>query len=456
MDEATELMYLADLTDYREKDKENEAKISELEIKLSAISITGSSGNVEKRTPTLINLRQYQKELAEIALTGKNTVICAGTNSGKTYIAFHIIEDHLIKHPEGKIKIWKADEDNSEDFEKKIEKASLIFMTPKSLSNHLIETAAVKVSIDNFTLIILDECHHTHDKTVYNELMSFYRIAKYKENLHRLPQILGLTASPGTNKAKDEASAKDHLRKVMANLDVSELSVVKQNKEELLQYTSIPEKVTISSTTRTKDPLKDILFDAMEYVEHQLNSRIVSKFLTENLPESKDLFETLSSPPKQRTDIRYIQWIAETKEIVEHINNDPKVRRLLHACLRHLELYTECLEINSLLEIEQVRNVIIKSYENESFYTLVANTDEERNLVLKLEDVVADIREIGRNIEGNPDILAVVERIESEYKELKEESRFIIFVKTRATAIALSERLRIICEVHTLLGHTNL
>lgn len=57
------------------------------------------------------------------------------------------------------------------------------------------------------------------------------------------------------------------------------------------------------------------------------------------------------------------------------------------------------------------------------------------------KDVVADIREIGRNIEGNPDILAVVERIESEYKELKEESRFIIFVKTRATAIALSERL---------------
>lgn len=55
-------------------------------------------------------------------------------------------------------------------------------------------------------------------------------------------KILGLTTSPGTNKAKDLSSAKYHLTKVMANLDVSELSVVKRNKEELLQYTSIPEK----------------------------------------------------------------------------------------------------------------------------------------------------------------------------------------------------------------------
>ena len=55
-------------------------------------------------------------------------------------------------------------------------------------------------------------------------------------------QILGLTASPGSNKAKDVASAKDHLRSVMTNLDVGQLSVVKKHKQELLEYSSIPEK----------------------------------------------------------------------------------------------------------------------------------------------------------------------------------------------------------------------
>ncbi|VDI64067.1 interferon-induced helicase C domain-containing protein 1 [Mytilus galloprovincialis] len=435
--------------------------------------ITDVRLDVIERPPFLIKLRMYQQELAKIALKGENTIICAGTNAGKTYVAFHVIESHLLTNPkagkivfinktnvllgqqysracdtfttlniQGKIKIWKAEDDDSENFEKDIGKASLIFMTPKSLSNHLIDSAAVKVSIDMFTLIIFDECHHTHDKSVYNELMSYYRIAKYSGKTHRLPQILGLTASPGTNKAKDLSSAKDHLTKVMANLDVSELSVVKRHKEELLQYTSIPEKVPITSTTRKHDPLKDIIFRAMEYVEHKLNSRIVSNFLSEILHQNRDLYEALHNPPFQRTEVRYIQWIGETKEKVEHVlHKDTQVPRLLHACLRHLELYTECLEINALLEIDQVRDVIMQGYASESFASQSANTEEEREIVSKLRDVFAEIREIGRYIEGNPDIKVVIERIENAYQQLEEESRFIIFVKTRATAIALAERL---------------
>lgn len=28
-------------------------------------------------------------------------MICAGTNAGKTYVAFHVIESHLLKNPKG-------------------------------------------------------------------------------------------------------------------------------------------------------------------------------------------------------------------------------------------------------------------------------------------------------------------------------------------------------------------
>lgn len=54
-----------------------------------------------ERPPSLVELRSYQQELAEIALKGENTIICAGKNAGKTYVAFHVMESHLLKNPRG-------------------------------------------------------------------------------------------------------------------------------------------------------------------------------------------------------------------------------------------------------------------------------------------------------------------------------------------------------------------
>jgi ERCC4-related helicase len=42
-----------------------------------------------------LKLREYQKELAAPAFEGKNTIICAPTNSGKTFVAMEIAKKHL-------------------------------------------------------------------------------------------------------------------------------------------------------------------------------------------------------------------------------------------------------------------------------------------------------------------------------------------------------------------------
>lgn len=66
---------------------------------------------------------------------------------------------------------------------------------------------------------------------------------------------------------------------------------------------------------------------------------VVSNFLIDHLGTNSELYNALGNPPRQRTEVRYIQWIAETKDKVEYVLHlDPAVPRLLLACMRHLEV----------------------------------------------------------------------------------------------------------------------
>lgn len=65
----------------------------------------------------------------------------------------------------------------------------------------------------DITLLIIDECHHTHKEAVYNKIMRCYVEKKLRKEL-RLPQILGLTASPGTGGASTLENAVKHVLQV--------------------------------------------------------------------------------------------------------------------------------------------------------------------------------------------------------------------------------------------------
>lgn len=90
--------------------------------------------------------------------------------------------------------------------------------------------SAVSSSAD-LTLMIIDECHHTQKGEVYNHIMMRYlkqkhkniRLKKEQKQVVPLPQILGLTASPGVGLAKKTDKAVEHILRV--NTLLSFLSV---------------------------------------------------------------------------------------------------------------------------------------------------------------------------------------------------------------------------------------
>ncbi|XP_063403919.1 interferon-induced helicase C domain-containing protein 1-like [Mytilus trossulus] len=423
---------------------------------------------------SLIHLRDYQQELAVLALKGVNTIIYAGTNAGKTYVALKVVENHLEKNTTGKvvfmattnallgqqfdttfkllpdfllkgtIRKWEASQDvTNETFKNLVKRCSILFITPASLCNFLDdELENTRVDINEFTLFVLDECHHTYGKTPYNKLMGHYRKKKFRNGKSNLPQIMGLTASPGTNRAKDKSGAKDHLLRIMTNLDVKELSVVKEYESSLLKYSSKPVKVPILSKKRRNDPVKKILMGAMDDVEVILDSRQVTTYLSNTINKADDLSKALNNPPKDRTIEHYILWLSETKKKIEEmLINETQALRLMHACVRHLEFYSECLEVNSLLDIIHIRKNVEEGVKRLKEESKMATGDKEKELIEILNEVWIKIKELGKRIEGNPDVDKIIEVLKDKYQKQGDKSRFIIFVKTRMTAKALAEKL---------------
>lgn len=73
----------------------------------------------------------------------------------------------------------------------------------------------------------------------------------------------------------------------------------------------------------------------------------VIRFQTSFLDETMELFHALRTPPWEKTELRYVQWMAETKEKIEHVLlKDTEVPRLLQTCFRHLEVKSSISEFS--------------------------------------------------------------------------------------------------------------
>lgn len=190
-----------------------------------------------------IESRLYQQILAGDVLKKGNTMVVAPTALGKTIVAILVAADRLNKVKNSKVLVLAPSkplaiqhEESFKDFialpcssitgavktderVKKWEESRIICATPQTVESDLLNG---RYDLSNVSLIVFDECHHGIGSYSYVYLASRY-IQESKFNL-----ILGLTASPGSDKYK--------IKEVCENLYIQNIVVKTEDDPDVKPY----------------------------------------------------------------------------------------------------------------------------------------------------------------------------------------------------------------------------
>ncbi|NWT20158.1 DHX58 helicase, partial [Vireo altiloquus] len=246
-----------------------------------------------------MELRGYQQEAAAPALRGRNSIVCLPTGAGKTRVAVHVCRRHLESRRGGKVavlvnKVHLVDQHTEKEFHalqstfkvasisgdtshkaffaSLVKKSDVVICTAQILQNALVSTEEdmhVELTAD-FSLLVIDECHHTHKDAVYNKIMLRYLQRKLRGE-QDLPQVLGLTASPGTGGATSFEGAIEHILQICANLDTEKIVSVQDEEQHLQSHVPQPKKQYDLCQERVQDPfgeqLKKVMVQIQQYME---------------------------------------------------------------------------------------------------------------------------------------------------------------------------------------------
>ena len=280
-------------------------------------------------------LREYQKELGQPGVEGKNYILVAPTGTGKTLVAGYIIMHHLKRLYEsgrpGKVVFITPTQQLTFQQKQKLQQyipgitAVEITGAMGQPMNPLIRSIFVdvivctsgklrqeirikRVHITDFTLIIADECHHAGRNSHYADIMEHYIKEKMAKTGSNLPQVVGMTASPGAGKGRHPTleKIKDHHLRLCANLDAtSGIKVVIDNAKELERYQN--------------DPIS-VLF-----VKDERNP--AEPFLQQLVATMQELIKILGDGPSLiEGSMRYISWLEREKEAAENRTEDERER----------------------------------------------------------------------------------------------------------------------------------
>ncbi|NWV06335.1 DHX58 helicase, partial [Ptilonorhynchus violaceus] len=381
-----------------------------------------------------MELREYQREAAAPALRGHNSIVWLPTGAGKTRVAVHVCRRHLESRRGGKVvvlvnkvhlveqhsekefhalqdtfKVMSISGDTSykASFAELVKKSDVVICTAQILQNALVSTEEdMHVELTDFSLLVIDECHHTHKDAVYNKIMLRYLQRKLSGE-QDLPQVLGLTASPGTGGATSFEGAIEHILQICANLDTEKITSAQEEVQHLQIHVPQPKKQYDLCQERVQDPFGERLKKVMVQIQQYM--------------EKPDL------PRDFGTQI-YEQRIVELeKRAAEAFCRKTRV------CALHLRKYNDALLINDTVRMVDAFQCL------QQFYS--AERDEkdptEQFLATTFEENRASLQALAEDQRYENPRLGKLEEILREHFRPLGTSRGIVFTKTRQSAHSL-------------------
>ncbi len=376
--------------------------------------------------PNTIESRRYQEAILNTA--SKRNVLCVlPTGLGKTTLSILLAAHRLKKYPESKILITAPTRPLCAQHQKTFrecmnipdeeivlltgkispgkrydmyKKAKIISATPQTLQNDLINGT---LNLSNFSLLIVDEVHRAVKRYSYPFVVKIYM--QQAKN----PRILGLTASPGSDKEK--------IKQICKNLFIDAVEIRTELDPDVKPY------IKGISTEFLKVDFSENLKNAQKLLKTALKERL-EKLKKYNLfiRTKKDLLEAQKKVSKQISTQRKPFMFYLISLIVEGVKIWHVLELLETQSVKATKIYLEKIKQKKTKSDKGVLNDInfIKAMK-------IIEEAEEHPKIIKLKEVLE------REFEKNKDVKIIIfshfrDNIHHIYEEIQEMCRPAILI----------------------------
>jgi ERCC4-related helicase len=372
-------------------------------------------------------LRAYQHELAVPGLSGLNYIICAPTGSGKTMVAAHIIAEHLQQRQRKTVlfvvdKVHLAAQQKVAIQEwihgvKVVEitgvgsNTSKLAVAPATSTSDIVTEQGIRkglrdgnidvlvttagyiqyvmqgdLSITNFSLMVIDECHHTNKKHPYAQIMLEYLTIKEKANGEHsnLPQVVGLTASPGAGGANTVMQIRDNLIDLCAHLDAfGGICTVTKHQRDLYQFRNRATHGVINCEGRNEN--EDFILEIEKEMQAIENIFLKQQHIP-HFPRASEAYRQRIAQFKQSVNVTDCDEI-NAMEVLRYLARGLNIYMDLDKCdaIEYLEENTKSLPKGEPMTEVQCK---LQSQYCELVLRLQAIDSEPNPLLLKLEEII--------------------------------------------------------------------